>query len=173
MTEIGLKRKNKAMTIVELMMAIAVMGVIMGMGSAVLMQGFKMWRQNLVQVEVQRDTRNVMSVIERNVRQAEDTSIAISRNSSSDPYFSKITFEKNRGTFTATTSIYQTGTDIYMTEDNKGNFHLGRNARSLNFVSVESGDASIISIGLCLEKSSFGGRSRASHLAIQKVRVMN
>jgi prepilin-type N-terminal cleavage/methylation domain-containing protein len=167
------KKTDKGMTITELMLAIAVFSVISVVLSGMLLYGFRMWRFNNAQLEVQRDARIAMDLIERNLRQASSATVFISRNSLSDPPFSKIHFDKVTGSGFETISIYQNGREIYLEKSGGGTTRIGFNVRHLSFVSVESGDWNIVSAGLCMEKATYSGKKRASQLVNQKIRIMN
>lgn len=163
---------QKGMSLTELMVTIAIMGIIGSVMWIVLLQGFRMWRLGSAQTEVQRDVRRILDLVSRNVRQATASTITISKNSSSDPPFSKITFIGLKQGATTQISYYQSGRRFYQKVAGVTT-RFGKNIRSLNFATVESGDSGVISIGLCLEKATYEGKTRIAKLSVRQVRIMN
>ena len=160
---------NRGMTLVETMITVAIIGIVASVMWGVFMQGFRMWRLHSAQTEVQRDARRILDLMGRNLRQARAASVSISRNAATDPPFSQISFQKINGN---SISYYQDGTEFYQTVDGVTT-RFGQNVRNLSFVPVESGDSTVISMGLCVEAITYQGRTRTLKLSIEKVRIMN
>ncbi|MFC2061797.1 type II secretion system protein J [Elusimicrobiota bacterium] len=165
-------KKNKGMTLIEVMITLAIMAVISSSMWLIFMQGFRSWSLNSAQAEVQRDARRLLDLMGRNLRQAEADTITISQDSVDDPPFSKITFIGLRQGTTAQMSYYQSGREFIMEVDGTDT-KFGENIRNLNFMTVESGDDEMLSMGVCVEKATYEGRSRIAKLTVRKVRVMN
>jgi hypothetical protein len=110
----------------------------------------------------------VLGLVNRNLRQAIGNSIVISERSGQPPY-SMITFTKQQGD---TMSFYQNNNKLVMTSGTMTKT-LSSNLRYVAFSFPMSDDMSIISISLTMEKATFKGKSKAMHLAVEKVRIMN
>jgi prepilin-type N-terminal cleavage/methylation domain-containing protein len=164
------RKTNFGMTLVEMMMTVAIIGVVSAVLSTMLLQGVRMFRLNSAQGEVQRDARRILDLIGRNLRQADAYSVYIDRNSLSDPPFSLISFTHINGD---DIEYYQDGTNFMQTINGGNAVKFGENIRNLFFITVEGGDDTVVSIGLCVESESYEGRTRALKLSIEKVRIMN
>ncbi len=161
---------QRGMTLIETLITVAIIGIVASVMWSVFIQGFRIWRLSSAQTEVQRDSRRILDLMTRNIRQANTAyAITISRHSDDDPPFSKISFRHIKG---SNYSYFQDGRKFKQTvAGNTSRF--GDNVRSLIFSIVESGSDKIISIGLCLEKGTYEGKARTSKLSVQKVRIMN
>ena len=95
--QILLFRSNRGVTITELMVAVGVLGIIAAVSAVMFTRGFRSWRQNYAQMEVQGDARKALDLIERNLRQASASTVVISQETG-QPVYSKISFTtvKNR-----------------------------------------------------------------------------
>jgi len=120
-------------------------------------------------VELQQEARATMYIITRALRQSSAASITISRANSSQPFYSKITFTKQQG---ETMAFQQEGVTLYQLINGHRRV-LSRNLDYLAFTFPRSDDMGIISVSLTLKKGIYEGRSKALHMASEKVRVMN
>lgn len=155
-----------------MMITIAILGLVGSISFAIFIQGFRLYRLNIAQLEVQRDTRNLVNIIEKSLMHGKAGTVTLSRNSVNDPYFSKVSFTRIDDSADVSVEIYQDGTNIYHTEGARTT-KIGRNVRNLYFAPTEGGDNSIISVGICLEKPTFEEKTRTSKLSLQKVRLRN
>ena len=163
----------KGLTIIELLITTAIIGIISLVLAQMYFQGFRTWRQNKARIDVQRDARTMLDLINKNLRQAQAGTITISRNSAGDPPCSKISFiGLQRGT-TAQMSYYQNGLKLYHSIGCGEAHQLGKNVRVLSFATMESGDEASVNIGLCLEEKTYAEGTKTSKLSVQIVRIMN
>lgn len=172
MALIGIVRRSRGYTLVEVMIVVAIIGIMALIGPRLFLGLTRYFRMNSARHEIQRDSRNVLEIINRNLRQAESGSLAVSQQTGQPPY-SKISFDKFITTSTARSmSFYQSGETLYQV-DNGSTRALCGNLRYIAFSYPRTDDATIISISLTLEKATFEGKSKALHLAVEKVRIMN
>lgn len=164
-------RKNfrKGYTLTEMMMAVGIIGILFGVGAPILNQATKNFIMSNTRMELQTEARGIMYLITRNLRQAQNSTITISRYSNSQPYYSKITFTKQDG---KQYSFYQKDKELIM-QYGAMNRVLSKNLRYLVFTFPESSDMGIISISMTLQKNIYEGQKKALHMASEKLRVMN
>ncbi len=162
-------KKRKGYTLTEMMMAVGIVGILFGVGAPILNQATKNFMMSTARMELQTEARSVMYLITRNLRQAQISTITISRYNSSQPYYSKITFTKQDG---KQYSFYQNNKQLVM-QFGSMNRVLSNNLRYLAFTFPESSDMEIISISMTLQKDIYEGQKKALHMASEKVRVMN
>lgn len=161
-------RKEKGYTITEMMIVVAILGIIVS-GFAVLITNLtRFWRLNLARTEVQREARRCLSLMNQNIRQAQASTVTIDQITSNPPW-SRITFATIG---TVTTSYYQDRNKLYQIVSGQTSM-LAENLRSIAFWYPETSDTSIISISLCFEKATYEGGTKALQLSIEKVRIMN
>lgn len=153
---------------VEVMVVTAIIGTIALIAPKLYQQIRRFFFLNNARVELQRDGRDVLGLVTKMVRQAQSSSIDISRAGSQPPY-SKINFTDITGN---SISYYQEGRNLKMMV-NGSTKTLTQNLRYVSFSLPRSDDMSIISVALTLEKSTFEGRTKFLHMASEKVRVMN
>lgn len=152
-----------------MMMAVGIIGILFGVGAPILNQATKNFIMSNTRMELQTEARGIMYLITRNLRQAQNSTITISRYSNSQPYYSKITFTKQDG---KQYSFYQKDKELIM-QYGAMNRVLSKNLRYLAFTFPESSDMGIISISMTLQKNIYEGQKKALHMASEKVRVMN
>ncbi|MFC1521398.1 PilW family protein [Elusimicrobiota bacterium] len=164
------KIKNySGVSLVELMVAVAVIGIISGMASAYLIQTVRFYRLNKAKIEIQRDARTYLSLINRYLRQAQANSIVIS-NEANQPPHSKLSFTTIGGT---AYTFYQEGQELNMTIGTMAPKTVSENLRYVAFTLPRTDDFTIVSISMTFEKTTYQGASKALQLSIEKVRVMN
>lgn len=159
---------KKGMTMVELIITIAILGIIFSLGPLIFITVNRFYYLNRSRMEVQKDARILLSLVNRNLRQAQKNSIVIDQVSGQPPY-SRISFTKIQGT---QMSFYQNNNGLYMTAGSVSK-KLSENLRYIAFTFPMSDDMGIISISLTMERATYEGMTKAMHLAVEKVRVMN
>jgi prepilin-type N-terminal cleavage/methylation domain-containing protein len=162
-------KNNKGFTLIEVTITVAIIGILFTMGPQLLITINKFFFLNRARIETQRDTRAVLELINRELRQAQKDSITIDQ-ATSQPPFSRITFLKVNGT--TSMIFYQNNKDLIMSVGGT-NHTIASNLRYVSFAFPKSSDLSIVSVSVVLEKATYQGLTSALHMAIQKVRVMN
>ncbi len=161
-------RHRAGYTLTEMLIVVAILGVVTLVGAPVMTNSVRYFVLTRVKLEIQREARAAMSLMCRNLRQAQSSTIRIDQ-VSGQPYYSRIQFTKMQGT---TVSYYQSGKKLIQTVGTTTTT-LTPNLRYLAFSFPRSDDMGIISVSITIEESTYSGQSKALHMASEKVRVMN
>jgi Tfp pilus assembly protein PilE len=151
------------------MLSVAIVGILAAIGGPLLLQVNRYFILSQARSELQSEARAIMYVVSRELRQAQSNTLRIDRMSNSQPFYSRITFTKVQG---LNMTFHQNGTHIVQIAGNNTKT-LSRNLRYLAFSFPRSDDMTIVSVSLTLEKTIYEGRTKALHVASEKVRVMN
>lgn len=161
-------RARAGYSLTEMLMVVAIIGILASVGARLLLQINRYFIMTNSRAELQREARAAMYVMNRNLRQGSIGSITIDR-AASQPFYSRLTFTK----ITGDRMIFsQNGTNLVQTVGTKTRI-LTKNVKYLAFTFPRSDDLSVISVALTLEKRIYEGRTKALHMASEKVRVMN
>lgn len=163
------KRRRSGYTLVETLMTVTILGIVASMGATMLLQVNRYFILSRARLDLQREARAVMYVVTRGLRQAQYSTITIGRYSSSQPFYSSLTFTKEQGT---TLTFRQNGTNLEQVTGTKVRV-LSKNLKYLAFTFPRSDDMGIISVSITLQASIYQGRVKALHMASEKVQVMN
>ena len=133
-----------------------------------LVQSTRFFLLNRTRVDLQREARVSLSIMTRNLRQADSTTLTIDQGTG-QPYYSRISFTDINGTdfvyFQNNSTLTELRGGVTRT--------LSDNLRFLNFYFPRSYDMTIVSVSLTLEKAIYEGRTKALHVATARVRIMN
>ncbi len=160
---------RKAYTLIELMMVVGIIGILFAVGAPLLQQVSRFFILSKARLEIQQEARSIMYVVTRNLRQAQSGTITISRAGAAQPFCSKISFTKEQGGLMV---FQQNGTDLVQVIGGTQRV-IGKDLKYLAFTFPRSDDMTIISVSITLEKAIFEGRTKALHMASEKVRIMN
>lgn len=165
---------RRGVTLMELIITVSIVSVIFSIAAPILNQVNRQFILNRTRVELQQEARAVMYIITRNLRQAQSGTVAIGRANASQPFYSRIAFTKEVATAGVSPDLVfqQEGTNLYQVIGT-GKRALSKNLKYLAFTFPRSDEMGIISVSLTLEKKIFEGRSKALHMASEKVRIMN
>lgn len=152
---------------VELMMATGIIGLIAMMSAPLLIHTQRFFLMNKARVEIQRDARSCMANITRRIRQARSSTVVISQ-MPGQPNYSRIAFTdiSNRPVM-----YYQSGSTLY--EVSGSTKTLSQNIRFMTFFFPRTDDMTIVSVSMTFEKRSFEGKTKALHVASERVRIMD
>ena len=150
------------------MITVAILGIVFGSLSSLLTMFTRMSRLNMARLDIQKDARVTMSLINKNLREAQSATIAIDQ-VAGEPFWSRISFTSVEGIVIV---YYQQNGKLYQTVAGK-TLMLAQNLRTLRFSYPNTDDSTIISMSICFEKSTYEGSKKALQLSVEKVRVMN
>lgn len=161
-------RSREGYTLTEMMIVVAIVGILASVGARVMLQVNRYFILTSTRTDLQREARAMMYVINRNLRQAQSSSIKVDR-AAGQPFCTRLTFTKVQGT---TMTFYQSGNSLIQVVGTHTRT-LSKNLKYLAFTFPRSDDLSIVSVAVTLEKSIYQGRTKPLHMASEKVRVMN
>lgn len=155
-------------SIVELMMAVAIVGIIASVGPRMLIQAQNYFLMTTARNEIQRDARACIEILNRFLRQGKATSIVISTPSGQGP-MSRIDFQLVDG---RNVSFRQNNAQLIQRFAGKETI-ISRNLSYIAFTFPRSDDPTLVSVSMTMSKNVQLGRKKALELTIQKIRVMN
>ncbi len=161
--------KKNGYTLLEMMMVVAITGILISVGAGLTVQANRYFMLSNSKVQLQEEGRSILYVITRNLRQAQSSTITLSRYSTSEPYYSQITFTTSQG---ATMSFFQNGNLLEMQVGNMTKI-LSQDIIYLAFTFPRSDDMNIISVSITFQTGIYQGGSKALHMASEEVEVMN
>jgi len=164
-----MNNKTKGWTLVELMIVITMFGILSLSVSNLLIQIWRFYRITSVQKELQEEARTIMEIITRDLRNAFNSTIVISRYDNNQPHYSKVDFTTIDG---KRISYYQINRFLYRKVDDNTKV-LSKSIRYFAVIFPRSDEMNIVSIALTLEQDLYDLRRKALHMASEKVMVMN
>lgn len=165
---VRLARGRRGYTLTEMLMVVAIVGIIASVGARILLQVNRYFIMTNTRIELQREARAIMYIINRNLRQSSTSSLLVDR-AANQPFYSRLTFTKIQGT---TMQFYQSGSNLIQQVGNRQTV-LTKNVKYLSFTFPRSDDLSVLSVSVTLEKTIYQGQTKALHMASEKVRIMN
>ena len=156
-------------TLVELMMVVIILGIISSIGAGVLLQANRYFLMTRTRIDLQKEARAALYVMTREIRQAKSATIVIDRLSTTQPFYSRITFTTIDG---VTMSFQQSGNQIQQVVHG-GTRALSKNLNYLAFTFPRTDDMTILSVAVTLQEAIYQGQTKALHMASENVQVMN
>ena len=163
-----MKRRARGWTLTEMMIAVAITGIIALVGPPIMIQMQRFYLQSDARTSIQRDARASLDIMNRFLREAKSSSIVIDTPAGGSPY-SRITFTTVDGNYH---QFYQQGSSLIQVNGINVNT-LSKNLEFIAFTFPRTDDSTIVSVSMTMQKSTYQGGSKALELTIQKVRVMN
>ncbi len=164
------KRAQRGITLVEMLITMAIIGAIAMIAPKIITNVTKIFILSKAKLELQEQARSTMYIVSRELRQAQSSTIRISRHNSSQPHFSSISFNKTGSSVTKT--YYQRGSHL-MLQNGSHTITLTKNLGYLAFTFPRSDDMTIVSVSVTLQQQIYGGAFKALHMASERIRVMN
>jgi uncharacterized protein (TIGR02599 family) len=161
------KKHQNGFTLVEMMMTVAILGIIAMVGPEIIVQTIRFYQLHEAKIEIQRDARACLDLIDRFLRQAQSATVVVDQATNQPPY-SRVTFTTIQG---QGMSFYQSGNTLYQVA--QSTTVISENVQYIAFTYPRTDDPTIISVALTMQKSTYQGGSKALELSIQKVRVMD
>ena len=157
----------------ELMVVVAIMGVILLASPKIFENSFKFMRLAFARAEIQKNSRASLSNINRELRQAYASSIVVDELAGMPPH-SRITFTRYMSDgSTRLVSYYQDGKKLYLNINGAGGKMVVGSLRYIAFSYPKTDNNSIISVSLTFETKTYEGGTKALQMAVEKVRIMN
>lgn len=163
-----MKRRQRGFTLVETVITASILCMLALVIVPLLLHSTKFFLLNRTRVELQRDARAALAVITKSLRQAQSSTIVISQ-VAGQPYYSQIAFTDVGGV----SYVYRQTTTVLQEIRGTTTRTLSDDLRFLNFYFPRSDDMTIVSVSLTLEKAIYEGKTKALHVATERVRVMN
>lgn len=160
-------RARGGYSLIEVMVSVAIVGLISSVGPQLLVQVTRFFRQNQARVDIQRDARAVFDLMGRNLRQAQASTITVDQLSGQPPY-SRVSFTKQNGDAIV---YYQQGDKLYMVDG--GTKSICGNLRYVAFTHPRTDDDNLIAVTITLEKATYNLQTKALQLSVEKIRVYN
>jgi len=162
-------RSRRGWTLVELMIMVAIVGVLASIAPSIISQTTKFFILSRTKLQLQEEARATMYLMTRELRQAQSGTITITQ-ATGQPYYSQISFQKFGSAQTMTYT--QNGSNLVLTNGTNITT-LTTDLAYLAFTFPHSDDMTILSVSLTLQKQIYGGQFKALHMASERVRVMN
>jgi prepilin-type N-terminal cleavage/methylation domain-containing protein len=141
------RKRKTAFTLVEVLVASAVMGVIAFLVPQALSKIYQLFTVSQARIECQRDLRDCVFQIEKDLNQARSSTVRVSRDIN-QPVFSKIVFQTVAG---STTTYRQDGRRLIVNQGG-GDLALTRNLMSVAFLLNEMGQTRSVHVALVVGK---------------------
>jgi prepilin-type N-terminal cleavage/methylation domain-containing protein len=162
-------KRNAGYTLVELLVVSAIVAFIISLGSTLFMRVSTFFRISIAKMETQRDVRNLMDLVCREIRQARSSQVTLSRENASQPPYSKISFQKLQGD---TVLFWQEGRTLRMSKNGVSTV-LSKKLRSLLFSYPSTGDAALLTVLLSVEKTGGNFETYALQMGGETIRLLN
>ncbi len=162
-------KKTRGYTLVELLVVSAIVAFILSLGASLMIKMNQFFRVSIAKIETQRDLRNDMNLLIREIRQAKSTSVVLSRENASQPPYSKISFANIAG---ESMVFWQAGRDLNMSKNGQTTT-FAKNLHSLIFSYPMTDDPKLISVLLSMEKSAGSKGTYALQVGGESIRLLN
>lgn len=166
-------RRNAGYTLTEAMLTVAILGIVSSTAPSLILQMNRFFRQNNARVAIQREAREALDLINRNLRQAQASTVVIDQVAGEFPH-SRIAFTRlTPSGSTVSMSFYRQGSSLFMVRGTSAARAISTNLRYLGFSYPRTDDAKLISVSLTTEAGTFQSQTKALQLSVEKVRIMN
>lgn len=165
-------RGRRGHTLAEMMVTVAVIGILMLVGPALLRGIQNFFLMTTARNDIQRDARSALDAINRFLRQAKASTVQVDSPANQGPY-SRITFNLVDG---RVVQFYQSGNQLVQSVksgSSTSTITLTSNLAYIAFTYPRSDDPSIISVAITMGRNIQLGKTKVLELTIQKVRIMN
>ncbi|OGS44736.1 MAG: hypothetical protein A2539_03885 [Elusimicrobia bacterium RIFOXYD2_FULL_34_15] len=164
---IHLSTRSKGLTLVELMINIVSVSIIAMALTSLFLKFIQFWQLSSAKTDIQRDGRTAINAINKNLRQADASSIVVDRYDANQPPYSRISFTKNNQIYV----YYQQDQTLY--EVINSTISLAKSLRCISFTYPETSEDSIVNVSITFEKKTYNQNTKALQLSTAKVRIMN
>jgi len=137
-------------TLVELMIAIALLGVGLAYINKVFMGSWQLWKRSYTDLVIQKDARIAIEGMSQAVKHAKASGLSID-NATGEPWFSRISF---RHVKEQDWVIWKQGTRLYRAVDGTTDF-ICDGVEALQFTYPAYGESRLVDIGLTLRRATY------------------
>lgn len=162
-------KRNSGYTLVELLMVSVIVAFILSLGSTLFFRITTFFNISIAKMETQRDVRNTMELICREIRGAKASGITLTRENSSQPPYSKMIFTKGTG---ETIDLWQEGRTLFMNK-NGVTTTLTKKLHSILFSYPNTSDATLLTVLLSIEKKGDNNRTYSLQMGGETIRLLN
>jgi prepilin-type N-terminal cleavage/methylation domain-containing protein len=160
-------KNHQGHTLPEVLMVITIIGIVVFLGPTLIIHTTRFVQLHNAKIEIQRDARASLDLINRFLRQAVGYTVTIDQATGQPPY-SQISFTTMSGQHM---KFYQQNNVLYQVA--QSTVALSQNLDYIAFTYPRSDDPTIISVALTMSKATYQGGSKTLELSIEKVRIMN
>ncbi len=164
----AIKAQESGFTLTEMLLSVAILGILFTVIPVLLLQMTKLQRQNEARIEIQREARVALDLVNRQLRQAQAASVTIDR-VSNQPFCSRIQFTKEDGN---SVNFHQNGTNLNMMVSGSTTT-IAKNLLYMAFTYPATSDRALISVSLTTQKATYNQEVKNLQLSVEKVRLMN
>ena len=162
------RSRRRGYTLTEMLIAVAIVGIVASLGGVLMVRLQTFYLNTVARNDIQRDARNALDFLNRQLRQAVSTTIVIDT-PSNQGYCSRISFTSIDG---RSMMFYQSGNQLISVIDTTQSV-LSKNLYYLAFSFPYSSNPTIINVSMTMSKNVQLGQKSVLQMSIQKVRVMN
>ncbi|HNW44971.1 MAG TPA: prepilin-type N-terminal cleavage/methylation domain-containing protein [Elusimicrobiales bacterium] len=166
---------RRGVTLMEMMIVAGIITTLFAISAPLLLQANRQFIMIRTKLALQQEARGTMYILTRSLRQAKADSIVISRADASQPFYSKITYTTEQSSTTLLSNTFtfqQEGSNLCQILGGQRRV-LSTSLSYLAFTFPRSDDMSMISVAITLQKNIYEGKTKALHMASEKVHVMN
>ena len=162
-------KRSAGYTLVELLVVSAIVAFIISLGSTLFIRVSTFFRISVAKMETQRDVGNPVDLVCRVIRHAKASQVTLSRENTSQPPYSKISFQKVQGDMV---HFWQEGRTLRMSKNGVSTV-LSKKLRSLLFSYPSTGDAALLTVLLSVEKTGGNYETYALQMGGETIRLLN
>lgn len=163
-------RLRSGVTLVELIITIAILGLLVAVVPNVVTKAIHFGILTQARREVQRQARDMMDLVHRHLRQAYKDRVTVDRLNATQPPWSRISFYTIDST---SHTFYQDGRRFYHQINNGSSRVVAEDVRVVMFTYPRTDDPTIISMSVTTEKFALGGKMKTLQMAVEQIRIMN
>ena len=165
--------RERGVSLVELMVTVAVIGIVFGVGPKIFTSIDHFWRMQKAHYNVQRNARISLDLVNRYLRQASASTVVVSQRDGQPPYsWISFSIDKGDGPALGNYGVYQEYRNLNLMVRG-ATTTIADDLKYVAFTYPRTDSNGIISVSMTFEDDTYTGYKKALQLSIEKVRVMN